>query len=159
MSYTQIIKGFQGEYRFLSNFYPASIMIVGIPYKSVEAAYQASKTTDIHRRKQFSCLGPKEAKHEGKALLTLRTGWDDVLKVEVMELCLRAKFTIPALQARLISTAPLELIEGNCWGDEFWGVCNDKGRNILGKLLMMIRDEYIYHKPSAIYDGSGSIPF
>jgi predicted NAD-dependent protein-ADP-ribosyltransferase YbiA (DUF1768 family) len=37
----------------------------------------------------------------------------------------------------------VELIEGNWWGDTYWGVCNGVGENHLGKLLMKIRD-YLY---------------
>lgn len=37
-------------------------------------------------------------------------------------------------------TGDAELIEGNNWGDTFWGVCNGRGENMLGKLLMEIRD-------------------
>lgn len=145
------ISGFQGEYRFLSNFWPCDIIIVGVPYKNVEAAYQASKTINMNMRKQFSCLGPKEAKHEGR-LLPLRGNWDDVLKIECMELCLRAKFAIPHLKDLLISTASRELIEANNWGDQFWGVSRGSGRNILGKLLMGLRDEAILYKPEELSD-------
>ena len=35
----------------------------------------------------------------------------------------------------------MELIEGNVWNDTFWGVCNGKGHNHLGKILMKVRDE------------------
>lgn len=153
-----IINEFRNEYSFLSNFQPCSITIVGVSYKSVEAAYQASKTLDIDMRKQFSSLDPKAAKAKGKTL-PLRANWNDVLKIECMELCLRAKFTIPELQRRLISTAPLELIEGNAWGDKFWGVCNGSGRNVLGKLLMMLRDDYIYYKEEPIENNAVLIPF
>lgn len=156
------ISTFFGEYRFLSNFWPCEITILGIPYKSVEAAYQASKCSSIHKRMEFSQLGPKEAKRLGRTLKLDR--WDDMTKVTSMELCLRAKFGIPALQARLISTAPLELIEGNTWGDEFWGKCGDKGRNTLGKLLMILRDEYILYAPQyricdPINNNDDEIPF
>jgi predicted NAD-dependent protein-ADP-ribosyltransferase YbiA (DUF1768 family) len=27
------------------------------------------------------------------------------------------------------------------WGDRFWGVCNGVGENMLGKLLMQVREE------------------
>jgi hypothetical protein len=32
------------------------------------------------------------------------------------------------------------LIEGNTWGDTFWGVCNGVGENNLGKTLMNVRE-------------------
>jgi ribA/ribD-fused uncharacterized protein len=152
------IDSFQGEYRFLSNFYPCDITICGVPYKSTEAAYQASKSDDLFIRSTFSTVDPKYAKAMGRKM-KLRPNWDELTKVECMELCLRAKFTDPSLQARLISTDPLELVEGNHWNDTFWGVCNGKGRNMLGKLLMILRDEYIMYKPQPFYDGTGEVPF
>ena len=33
-----------------------------------------------------------------------------------------------------------ELVEGNEWGDVFWGVCKGVGDNHLGKLLMEFRE-------------------
>ena len=32
-----------------------------------------------------------------------------------------------------------ELIEGNTWNDTYWGVCNGRGQNHLGKILMKVR--------------------
>ena len=47
----------------------------------------------------------------------------------------------PELGNKLLETGNQELVEGNTWGDIFWGVCNGKGQNWLGKILMMVRDE------------------
>ena len=143
------ISEFQGEYRFLSNFYPCDITIVGVDYKSVEAAYQASKSCFISKRKEFSNLEPGAAKKLGRTI-ELHKYWDDVAKITQMELCLRAKFNIPGLRRRLISTSPLTLEEGNNWGDQFWGISRGKGRNVLGKLLMIIRDELILYEPQML---------
>lgn len=43
----------------------------------------------------------------------------------------------------LINTGDAELIEGNSWGDTFWGECNGIGENNLGKILMKIRKEIV----------------
>lgn len=144
---THVISGFFGEYHFLSNFWPSNITIVGISYKNVEAAYQASKTYNLDTRREFSNLDPKAAKAHGRTI-ELHDGWGDMAKISSMELCLRAKFNIPHLRYRLIATHPLELIETNSWGDKFWGVSHGGGRNTLGKLLMMVRDELIFYEPS-----------
>ena len=42
---------------------------------------------------------------------------------------------------RLLKTRDTELVEGNTWGDIYWGVCNGVGENHLGKILMRIRSE------------------
>lgn len=45
------------------------------------------------------------------------------------------------LAQSLMNTSPHELIEGNDWGDTFWGVDlnTNQGENHLGKILMQIR--------------------
>jgi predicted NAD-dependent protein-ADP-ribosyltransferase YbiA (DUF1768 family) len=58
-----------------------------------------------------------------------------------METLLRQKFAHPELRAKLKETNDAELVEGNWWGDRFWGVCRGEGENHLGKLLMKIRAE------------------
>jgi hypothetical protein len=45
------------------------------------------------------------------------------------------------LKQLLLATGDKELIEGNTWGDTFWGVCNGIGQNHLGKILMAKRTE------------------
>ena len=60
----------------------------------------------------------------------------------MMEMVLNAKFAQnPTLMKRLIDTGNEELVEGNTWGDHFWGV-DEFGANNLGKLLMKIRDAH-----------------
>ena len=54
-----------------------------------------------------------------------------------MRQILAKKFTpTNELGQRLIATGDAELIEGNTWGDTIWGVCDGKGDNMLGKILM-----------------------
>jgi predicted NAD-dependent protein-ADP-ribosyltransferase YbiA (DUF1768 family) len=74
----------------------------------------------------------------------LRADWDKI-KVSVMALGLCKKFSYPELAQKLIATYPHDLIEGNYWGDEIWGVNlkTGKGLNHLGKLLVMIRTNLI----------------
>jgi predicted NAD-dependent protein-ADP-ribosyltransferase YbiA (DUF1768 family) len=51
------------------------------------------------------------------------------------------KFKDEHLAAMLKRTAPCILIEGNNWGDTYWGVDVAKGGlNMLGKVLMHVRD-------------------
>ena len=57
------------------------------------------------------------------------------------DLC-RIKFSDPHLRSLLLATGDAELIEGNWWHDQFWGVCNGVGQNQLGKILMAIRNLY-----------------
>jgi predicted NAD-dependent protein-ADP-ribosyltransferase YbiA (DUF1768 family) len=56
---------------------------------------------------------------------------------------LKLKFTQEPFRTKLLETEDTELIEGNWWGDEFWGINinTDTGQNILGRLIMKIRKE------------------
>jgi ribA/ribD-fused uncharacterized protein len=139
----QGIYGFFAEYRWLSNFHQSFTFVEGIAWQSVEHAYQASKTMNTYERSLFQMLTPAQAKRFGKEI-TLRQDWEAV-KIKVMYDCLKAKFCGPdpecaALMKRLKETGKLYLEETNYWGDTFWGVCDGKGTNILGKLLMCVRD-------------------
>ena len=133
---------FQGPYRFLSNFWPAEVEFEGAKYPSVEHAYQAAKFTDEAMRQRVAqAKTPAEAKSIAHAATTQRANWDQA-KFEVMETCVRYKFTHHAdLRENLLATGDVELIEGNTWGDRIWGVCDGEGENHLGKILMKVRRE------------------
>jgi ribA/ribD-fused uncharacterized protein len=127
-------------YGFLSNFYKSTIYIDGVPWPSVEHAYQGHKTTDpVSREMIRKAKTPGEAKKLGQCV-TLRPDWEDV-KIDLMRTFLRKKFENPFLAPLLLKTGDAELVEGNTWNDTFWGVCRGKGQNWLGKLLMEVRAE------------------
>jgi ribA/ribD-fused uncharacterized protein len=135
-----MIDSFSGEYRFLSNFWSVNISYQGITYPSTEHAYQAAKSPHFLERIRIATLPTGEAKREGQKL-ELRADWDNV-KIQVMRELLMIKFANPDLQAKLLATESHELVEGNWWGDIFWGVCNGVGQNHLGRLLMEVREHY-----------------
>ena len=56
------VKEFRGEYRFLSNFWPVEVWYEGLKYLSSEAAFQAAKTDDVAKRKEFTTMKPGESK-------------------------------------------------------------------------------------------------
>lgn len=134
------IDKFFGEYRFLSNFFPASCMLDGIRYPTVEHAYQAAKTVEEDLKLIIgSATSAGKAKECGQRV-SLREDWEDI-KLEVMETCLRSKFRNPKMKYLLKQTGDAILEEGNTWGDTFWGICDGEGENHLGRLLMKIRKE------------------
>lgn len=134
---TAPIDRFRGEYRFLSNFWPAQVQFEGITYPTVENAYQAAKTLDPDERMVIRDVTPGMAKKMG-GLLEIRGDWES-LRLSVMLELLRRKFQVEPLKSQLLRTGDRELIEGNDWGDRFWGVCSGTGENHLGKLLMQVR--------------------
>lgn len=135
------ISKFDGEYRWLSNFYLSNIYVSGMVFPSVENAYQALKEIDRKKRSLYQGISPGEAKKLGRKA-KMRNNWDKI-KVQVMEELVRQKFKDIELRNKLISTGDSYLIEGNWWGDTFWGQCNGVGENNLGKILMKIRKELI----------------
>ena len=136
-----MINEFRGKYFFLSNFYESDIIYEGIIYKNNEAAFQAQKITDYREQEQFWFASPSEAKILGRKV-KIRKDWEQV-KDEIMENIVRAKFTQnPELKEKLLATGNEELIEGNNWGDTYWGVCKGRGQNKLGNILMKVREEF-----------------
>lgn len=133
------IDSFRGEYHFLSNFYETPVCVYGIKYPNAEAAFQAQKCVLPEEAEAFKTMSPQMAKRYGR-MVQLKPNWEQI-KDSVMLTVVRAKFKNPVLKDLLLNTGAAELIEGNCWGDTYWGVCNGKGKNRLGEILMTVRTE------------------
>ena len=134
------ISSFKGYYAFLSNFALCEVEFEGDRYSTIEHAFQATKTFNKEERALIrEASTPVIAKQLGRKV-TLRKDWEDV-KVDIMYNLLKQKFSIPEFTEQLLATGNAKLIEGNHWNDTFWGVCNGEGRNMLGELLMQIREE------------------
>lgn len=131
---------FRKEFYFLSNMCPAPVTIKfngeTLRFSCAESLYQAMKCPSrIH---EFVPLDGYAAKRLGKTV-TLRQDWNAV-RIPLMRDILAAKFgQNPALRERLKHLSGV-IVEDNTWGDTFWGVCNGQGNNMLGKLLMELRD-------------------
>ena len=139
---SDVIDHFRGEFDWLSNFFQCQVEFEGMNFSNVEAAFQAAKCLDMKERERFFGLSGGQAKRLGRRV-ELRSDWEDV-KIDIMRQVLKSKFTQnPELKAKLIATGDAELIEGNKHRDFFWGVCNGKGQNHLGKLLMEVRAELV----------------
>lgn len=146
-----MINSFSGRYSFLSNFYPCKILHQGITYPSVEHFYVAMKCngpqqmngvqyTPIDFREMLARIPePGVVKKIGNKIV-LRKDWEDK-KLEFMNWAVREKFSDNKLAELLLMTGDEPLVEGNNWRDTFWGVCDGKGQNHLGKILMQVRDE------------------
>lgn len=145
---TKVIDKFWGRYYFLSNFFPAEVEIEGIIYPTSEHAFQAMKTSSVVIRKMFASIPqdkPGKAKHFGRQV-KLRPRWNEI-KIDEMRKVITAKFSQDLdLAYALVETHPAKLIEGNDWGDTFWGVCNGEGYNNLGKILEEVRKGLIIYE-------------
>lgn len=138
------ITSFFGDYRFLSNFWPCKVTLDGISYRSVEHAYVAAKSLDPFMRMGIAAVPEaSQVKRFGRKLI-LRPDWDEV-RLPIMENLIDQKFNDVRLGMQLLATANAELVEGNTWGDVFWGICKGVGENRLGKLLMAKRLQLCVH--------------
>ena len=134
------INSFRGSYYFLSNFYEAPVTYEGITFKNNEAAFQAQKVCDLAERMKFKDLNGAEAKKLGRRV-SLRKDWENI-KIELMKGIVYAKFEQNEdLKGKLLATGDKYLEEGNTWGDRTWGTVNGSGANLLGKILMEVREE------------------
>lgn len=142
------ITEFKDSYRFLSNFWPAEVVYEGQKYRTVEHAYQAAKFPGRDDRYNIAReSSPGYAKKTARFLSSIggrmRPDWNDV-RIEIMRTLVWQKFTTyPGLRRLLLDTEDRPMIEGNRWGDTFWGVdlrdTNFPGENWLGRVLMDVR--------------------
>ncbi len=143
------ISGFFGQYRFLSNFFPARVNWKGHEFPSVEVGYQAAKCKNESDMEKFLNISSPAAKRIGKGV-EIRPDWEHV-KLKIMAYLVIQKFSFyPDLKAKLLSTGDKNLVEANNWGDRIWGVSFKKnqqtgvwdsygGANNLGKILCEVR--------------------
>ncbi len=136
-----------GTHTVLSNFYQSAFSaphfslnrLTTVEWKSVEHYYQAAKARDVASAEWVrSADTPGEAKRRGRKV-PLRDDWEAV-KIPVMRNALALKFAPDTQEAAYLrSTEDFVLVEGNDWGDIFWGVAGGFGQNWLGYLLMAQR--------------------
>jgi ribA/ribD-fused uncharacterized protein len=135
-----MIDRFNGEHAFLSNFATSRIEMDGLTYPTVEHAYQAAKTLNAYQRGVIRvAMTPGKAKRLGKKV-DMQPDFNGKRLAVMLELVSK-KFEIPELADKLIATGGEELIEGNYWNDTYWGVCQGKGLNNLGIILMHVRHD------------------
>lgn len=136
-----MIKEFQNEFRWLSNFAPVKIVLDGVQYPSIEHAYMSAKSDDVEWKKFCSNSNNKagDVKRQSRTI-RLKDNWKDI-KLDVMAECVKQKFNQEPYRTKLLETGTQHIQEGNRWNDKFWGVClkTNKGENNLGKLIMGVR--------------------
>lgn len=146
-----VILEFRNEHGFLSNFYPAPITHRGHTYPTAEHLYQALKCADHADHERIRNLAaPGAAKRFGRKI-RLRDDWNEV-KDDTMRYVVERKFRQnPDLAQKLLATGDAVLMEGNTWGDKYWGHClkTNQGLNKLGEILMALRAALRRETPAA----------
>lgn len=154
---TGVVPEFKDEFLFLSNFYEADFVWCNQLFKSGEQAFQYAKTFHIKDRTMTSewkdrfasATTPSKAKYLGRSILIDIDSWEKN-KVRYMREIVHAKFGwVPNLAEQLINTGVMLLVEGNDWGDTFWGRSRNAegkmvGLNTLGTILMEERGYWLY---------------
>lgn len=137
------IMEFKDDYRFLSNFYPSPFVYNDVYFSTNEHFYQAHKAIDRNDFLQIAqAPTPGAAKRMGGTVGCVHQ-WN-VYKEQIMYVGLEHKFhNNPHLKQMLIDTGDRMLMEGNWWGDKYWGIClkTNEGQNRLGHLLMILRGQ------------------
>lgn len=128
---------FRGKYAFLSNFANVKIKHEGRIYNSVEHAYIASKQDTDYWKDLCLRFDASFLKKKSKGI-DIRRDWKEV-RLEIMYELLLQKFNKEPFKSLLLEIDE-DIVEDNDWNDTFWGICKGKGENMLGKLLMRIRD-------------------
>lgn len=155
---TGVVKEFTGEFFFLSNFYVADFPWRNEIYPSGEHAFQAAKAHAMTNAQPSEKAAydiavrnaptPAKAKYAGRAVSIDLDYWE-AMKVQYMREIVHAKFThVSGLAGQLINTGAMMLVEGNDWGDTFWGRARNKagkivGLNTLGTILMEERGVWL----------------
>lgn len=148
------IGSFRGKYRWLSNFAQCVVRHGGAAYPTVEHAYQAAKfdwqhtptlglngLADQARQKIQKARTPGDAKRFARQYAEHMCPNFQDRRLGVMRDLLRQKFRQEPYRSLLQATGRRDIVEGNTWGDTFWGKSGGTGQNNLGGLIMQIRDE------------------
>lgn len=158
-----VVSRFEGDHFYLSNFYEAPTIFAspvlapeekGLTFQTGEAAFQAAKfhamdpLDNIARMNYVVSVAnaptPSKAKYFGRSVKIDTEKWDSI-KVECMrEVVFRKFFQHPELRAQLVATDDAMLVEGNTWGDTYWGRVDGKGYNKLGVILMEVRGYWLW---------------
>lgn len=131
------------EYGEFSNFYVAPIIVDNCYWKTVEHYFQAEKMLDEEVSLKIQAAEtPFEAAQIGRNREhAIKSNWE-LIKDGVMKKAVYQKFyQHPDLKEKLFSTGDLEIVEHTS-NDRYWADGGDgSGKNILGFILMKVRDE------------------
>lgn len=149
-----------------SNMHSSPLKVNGITIPTSEALFQACRFPDYPEAQrdiinQKSPMGAKMKARSYKRMGYSRPDWgddntsteDNNLRIDVMRWCLRVKlaYNFSAFSALLLKNKTLPIVENApTRRHTFWGAYPDAknetvliGQNILGKLLMELRQEFL----------------
>ncbi len=138
------------EFGEFSNFAAYPIRLDEKTWPTSEHYFQAQKFLEAeHQGEICSAKSPMIAARMGRSRKRpLRKDWESV-KVSLMRKAVLAKFTQHEdLRDLLLSTGDAEIVEHTA-NDSYWGNGGDgRGKNMLGRILMEVRDQLRAESPS-----------
>lgn len=130
-------------YGGFSNFSKHEFELEGVIWPTSEHYFQAQKFDDKDYQERIRASpSPSIAARLGRSRkVPIRADWEDI-KVGIMHKVVVVKFkSHPELIQLLLSTGEEEIVEKTT-KDYYWGCGkNGTGKNMLGKILMQIREE------------------
>jgi predicted NAD-dependent protein-ADP-ribosyltransferase YbiA (DUF1768 family)/hypoxanthine phosphoribosyltransferase len=143
VKYTSTEKAYQAE-KFrkedLANMPPDELEFIRERFRNLGVYFDRTDLTDFFTDPNVSSGNSKAMANILRNRGFQKPEWEDI-KVKTMLELLQIKFQDPEMMRRLQATGDKYLVEGNDWGDIFWGVDNGVGKNILGLALMYLRDK------------------
>jgi hypothetical protein len=144
---------YEQDHYYLSNFSSFNLIWNDIKFPTVEHAYQWSKfvhpmsAMDLIERRQTSALiVSASSAHDAYKIavankhLVRQDYWESVKVLTMKNLLIAKVQRHEYVRRKLAETGTKELVE-NSWRDDFWGTGpTRKGKNVLGKCWMEIRD-------------------
>ena len=141
-----------------SNWYSGRFVLDGFEYQHVEQYMMAEKARLFHDTEMYEKIlrtaDPKKCKALGKKVSGFDPKTWNAFKYEIVKTANRAKFDQnPELKKALLNTGDAILAEANP-RDRIWGIAHGAevgsrmdpsewpGQNLLGKILMELREEY-----------------
>lgn len=146
-------------YGCFSNWYPSKFVIDDFEYSNVEQYMMAMKAKLFHDSSRYTRIlktdDPQECKKLGKQVHPFSVDVWNKYKYEIVKSGNRAKFNQnQSLKKILLDTGDAILAEASPY-DDIWGIGLDalhailvpvsdwKGDNLLGKILMELRTEFL----------------
>lgn len=143
------------EHGYMSNFSRHSLIVNGIEYKTSEHYFQSKKAEGTpYEQTIINATKPSEAAKLGRSRdFKLREDWEQI-KDNVMRDAVQTKFLQnPTLWDKLLKTGDAILIEATS-DDYYWGVgTNGTGKNMLGIILMELREEIKKNPDITLFKG------
>eukprot|EP01062_Namystynia_karyoxenos_P005604 TRINITY_DN11940_c0_g3_i1.p1 TRINITY_DN11940_c0_g3~~TRINITY_DN11940_c0_g3_i1.p1 ORF type:complete len:1330 (+),score=353.10 TRINITY_DN11940_c0_g3_i1:119-3991(+) len=152
--------GPSGEYGPLANSFPCPVVVDDTTWPSVEHYYQGMKWQGTPREEEIRAAPSPEAAYrigsESRPGEALRGDWEEV-REGCMHRGLQVKFAqSEAARAVLLGTAPGRIINADPQ-DPIWGEGPEgAGRNLLGALLVLIRDQLAYGAQCALSESEAT---